>query len=150
MSLTCGSVGDIIAVCLLVKQLIEALDDCRGSSTEYQAVKRELLLLERTLWEVEKASRTFGNRPELNAICETARRAVESCKASMEAFSSRLKKYKSTLGSRIPVKPVTAAAMKVRWQVSEKEQLGRFRAEVAAHQSSISTLLNIAGMYGSS
>ncbi|EON68350.1 hypothetical protein W97_07608 [Coniosporium apollinis CBS 100218] len=146
MPVTFGSVGDIIAVCLLVKDLVEALDKRHGSSAEYKAVKGELWVLERTLLEVERASRKFGSTPELNATCETTRHAVENCQVSVAAFSAKLKKYARTLGSGIPANPVSTVAAKVRWQVSEREELTKFRAEVAAHNSFISTLLVTAGM----
>jgi hypothetical protein len=42
MPLTFGAVGDIISVCLLVKDLVEVLDKARGSKAEYQAAIREL------------------------------------------------------------------------------------------------------------
>lgn len=42
MPITFGSVGDVISVCLLIKDLVKTLDDSRGSSAEYQEVIREL------------------------------------------------------------------------------------------------------------
>jgi hypothetical protein len=42
MPITFGAVGDIIFVCLLVKDLVEALDKSRGSKAEYQSAIREL------------------------------------------------------------------------------------------------------------
>jgi len=41
MPITFGSVGDIISVCLLVKD-VEALEKARRCKAEYQAVIREL------------------------------------------------------------------------------------------------------------
>ena len=42
MPVTFGAVGDIISVCLLLKDLVEMLDQARGSKAEYQSVIREL------------------------------------------------------------------------------------------------------------
>jgi len=36
------SVGDVVVVSVLIKDVIEALDDGRGSVTEYQEIIREL------------------------------------------------------------------------------------------------------------
>jgi len=52
------SVGDCIAVCILIKDAIKALDDYGGSSTEYQEIIRELWALDRALLEIEMISRS--------------------------------------------------------------------------------------------
>lgn len=50
---SCGSVGDIIAVGILIKGLIKCVDNSRGASSEFQAVNRELRSLEYALVEVQ-------------------------------------------------------------------------------------------------
>ena len=52
MPITFGSVGDIVSLCLLIKDLVKSLDNSRGSSAEYQAVIRELCSLDHALLEV--------------------------------------------------------------------------------------------------
>jgi hypothetical protein len=42
MPIAFGSVNDIIAVCILVKDCVEALSDANGSASQYAAVIREL------------------------------------------------------------------------------------------------------------
>ncbi|ORX97798.1 hypothetical protein BCR34DRAFT_456510, partial [Clohesyomyces aquaticus] len=82
MPITFGSVGDIISVCLLVKDLVDALDKARGSKAEYLSLTRELWILDRVLLEIDLLARTHGggSTPELDALCQTARRAVDRCK----------------------------------------------------------------------
>lgn len=72
MSVTFGSVGDIISVCLIVKDLVDALDKSRGSSAEYQAVIRELWSLDRALLQVAMLSKTCEDCIELHALRVTA------------------------------------------------------------------------------
>lgn len=50
---TFGSVGDINSLCIVIKDVVEALDDSKGSSAEYRGIIRELRALERVLLEVE-------------------------------------------------------------------------------------------------
>lgn len=99
MPITFGSVGDIISVCLLVKDLVDALDKARGSKAEYQSLTRELRILDRVLLEVHLLARTHGggNTPELEALCETARKAVDRCKDLVSNFLVKLKKYQGLL-----------------------------------------------------
>ncbi|OCL03034.1 hypothetical protein AOQ84DRAFT_392540 [Glonium stellatum] len=146
MPITFGSVGDIISVCLLVKDLVDVLDKSKGSSAEYHAIIRELWLLDRALLEIEKLSRTHSQTVELNALRETARRTVENCRISIENFTKQTKKYESTLSEKNSSNAFTKTVMKVRWRVSEKDEIARFRAEVAAHTSSMNMLLATANV----
>lgn len=78
MPITFGAVGDIISVCLLVKDLVEALDKARGDKAEYQSAIREFWLLDRALLEIDLLSRAHSDRstPELLGLYATAKQAV--------------------------------------------------------------------------
>jgi hypothetical protein len=145
MPISFGSVGDIVSICLIVKDLVAALDDSRGSSTEYREVIRELWGLDRALLEVDLLSRTCDNTIELNALCMTARQTAENCRHCIETFSKKIRKYGSSLGEGGSRNVFRDAAMKVRW-VSQKDDLAKFRAEVNAHSSSINMLLATASV----
>ncbi|CAD6575091.1 MAG: hypothetical protein ASARMPRED_007053 [Alectoria sarmentosa] len=138
---TFGSVGDIISLCIVIKDLVKALDESRGSSAEYQELIRELWALDRVLLEVELLWRTCECTVELNALRETAHRMTDQCRHSIEAFLEKIKKYGRSLrdgGSGSVVRDVT---LKVRWQVTHADELTKFRAEINAHCSAISMLL---------
>ncbi|EAT78354.1 hypothetical protein SNOG_14117 [Parastagonospora nodorum SN15] len=91
MPVTFGSVGDIISVCLLVKDLVDALDKARGSKAEYQSLIRELWILDRSLLEIDLLARTHGGgaTPELEALCETAKKAVDRCRNLLDESNAR-------------------------------------------------------------
>ncbi|KAG9383509.1 hypothetical protein A1F94_005420 [Pyrenophora tritici-repentis] len=97
MSVTFGSVGDIISVCLLVKDLVTALDKARGSKAEYQAAIRDLWILERVLLEIELITKQHGSEatPELRSLWETANQAVSRCVRLISDFLARIRKYKT-------------------------------------------------------
>lgn len=103
MPVTFGAVGDIISVCLLVKDLVDALDKSRGSKAEYQSLIRELWILDRSLLEIDLLTRTHGDgaTPELRALCETARKAVDRCRELVNTFAKRLQKFQKSLGLRM-------------------------------------------------
>ena len=146
MPITFGSVGDIISVCLLVKNLVDALGDSRGSSTEYQELVRELWVLERALLEVDMLSRTCDRTVELNALSETARLAADQCRYSIQSFLDKVKEYGPSLrdgGSRNVLRDTSK---KLRWRMSHKADLTWFRAEINAHSTSINMLLMTAVM----
>ncbi len=140
-SVTFGSVGDIIAICIIIKDLVKALDDSKGSSAEYQEVIRELWALDRVLLEVELLWRTCESTNELNALRETANRMADQCRRSIEGFLKKVKKYRPSLGGGGSGSVLRDTTMKIRWQVSHADELTKFRAEINAHCSAINMLL---------
>lgn len=142
MPITFGSVGDIISVSLLVKELLIALNDSRGSSAEYQAVVRELYILDTALLQVEQRLRSHTTTPELQALYETANQTVDKCRDSVSKFTANIRKYSEYLapgGSGNILKDTTR---KIQWRASQKDAaIARFRAEVTGYSNSINMLL---------
>lgn len=151
MPITFGSVGDIIAVCVLVKDCVDALSDTNGSAPQYQAVIRELHILEKALLEVGVLSRTHATTPELTALFTSADTTIEQCRKSLAQFKAKIQPYDSYLGAT-PTKNTVqkickGSATKLLWQVKMKDEVARFRAEVVAYSVSIDQILAAATMY---
>ena len=146
MPITFGSVGDIISVSLLIKDLVKCLDESRGSSAEYQAVIRELWSLDHALLEVELLLRSCKQSVELSGLSETANRCVEQCRKCIGDFRDKVKRYQGALGGGGTGSLVRDTTAKIRWHVSEKEDLAKFRAEISAYWSSMNMLLITAGV----
>lgn len=143
---TFGSVGDIITVCLLAKSVVDALDESRGASSEYQGLVSELRSLERSLLEAEVFVRSLPSE-ESSSLRDEALKLVDECRKTLESFQSTLKKYDACLaedpssqkkGVRLDVR---RAGMKVKWQLSEKKNVARFRSELSAHCNAINMML---------
>lgn len=151
MPITFGSVGDIIAICLLVKDCVDALSESRGAAASYQAVIRELYILEKALLEIDLLARTHGTGDELHALFESASTTVKGCQTSLQTFKSRTRRFESHLcpstNRSTTQKVFKGSAMKLLWQVSMKDEVARFRAEVVAYSLSINQLLATASMY---
>ncbi|KAF2814381.1 uncharacterized protein BDZ99DRAFT_568011 [Mytilinidion resinicola] len=146
MPITFGSVGDIISVSLLVKDLLLALNDSRGSAAEYQAVVRELYILDTALLQVVQLSRSHRATPELQALCETASRTVEKCRVSVDGFTKRIRKFNSSLSATGSGSAVKHAARKIQWHISRKDEVVRFRTELSAYTNSMNMLLATANV----
>jgi uncharacterized membrane protein len=151
MPVTFGSVGDIIAISLLVKDLVEALNESRGAAASYQAVIRELYILEKALIQVDLLARTYQSTADLNAIFESAKTTVAGCRTVLEAFKAKVRRYEPYLSQNTNVSTsrriFAGSAMKALWQVSAKDDAARFRVEVVAYSLSINQLLTTATMY---
>ena len=146
-SVTFGSFGDIITICIIIKDLVKALDDSRGASAEYQEVIRELWALDRVLLEVELLWRTCESTVELNALRVTAHRMTDQCRQSIEAFIKKVKKFRPSLRDGGSGNVLKDATMKIRWQATHAHDLTKFRAEINAHCSAINMLLLTASVY---
>jgi hypothetical protein len=149
MPITFGAVGDIISVYQLVQELVEALNDARGSKAEYQAAISEVQILLQTLQNIDRLANEYehGGTLDLQCLCETAKEAITKCKALISAFLQRICRYKSTLADGENPNVVHALAMKVRWRVGEKEALEQFRVQIAGISGSLMMLLNAVSMY---
>ena len=145
-NVTFGSVGDIISVCIVIKDLVKALDDSRGSSAEYQEIIRELSALDRVLLEVELLWTTCEPANDLNAIRETVHYKADQCRKSIQAFLKKVEKYGPNLRDGGSGSLVRDATMKVRWQFAHADELTKFRAEINAHCSAINMLLLTANL----
>jgi hypothetical protein len=127
----------------LVKDLVEVLDKARGSKAGYQAAIRELWILNRALLEIDLFNRQYedGSTPELQGLCETAKRAVARCQGLVTNFLERIRKYQSTFDEGRTPSVLKEAATAVRWSVGEKGALEQFRVEIAGTSSSLQMLL---------
>ena len=155
MPVTCGSIGDIIAIGILVKNLVTALNQSRGSQAEYKQLVDELNLLHDVLTRIGNlcnATTTAGRRLEVSALHNTALQVAHSCRKCIEGFTNtRLKKYVKTLGSygaREKSEAFKAAVAKIRWQLGEKEEVARFRAEIAGQTTLLDLVLSAITLYG--
>lgn len=114
MPITFGSVGDIIRVCLVIKDLVKVLDDSRGCSNEYQAVIRELWSLDRALLEVKLLSRSCQRTLELNPLGQLARQSALQCGNCVKDFLARIAKYEKSLRAGGPSNSIRDIAKKLR------------------------------------
>jgi len=141
------SVGDVIAVSILIKDVIKALDDSRGSATEYQEAIRELWALDKALLEVEHLSRTCETTIEMNALSCTARSAAKQCRVYISDFLDKIKSYNRNLGPRGSGNRLRDATKKLQWTFAQKDELAKFRTKVNGHASAINMLLITASMW---
>ena len=141
MPIGVGSVGDIISLCLLAKDLVEALNNSRGAAAEYQEIVREIWGLERALLQIDLLSRTCNGSSELNALYETAHRSAEDCRVCIAAFLAKIKKYNKSLKKGGSSSIFCDAPRKIQWQVIQSSEVSKFRAEIGAHSQSIGMLL---------
>lgn len=141
-----GSLGDIIALTIIIKDLIKALDESGGSSVEYQESIRNLWALNRVLQEVEMLCRTCQNTFELNTLRETMHCIVNQSQKSIEACLKNIKKFKPSLREGGSGNSIRDTLRKAQWRVSHSDELTKSRTEINVYCSILSVLLSSANV----
>lgn len=131
------SIGDFINIINLVKGIIKALNDSKGSSREYLEVIAELRGLETVLILVKTQYNTTAQISQRTAL----RQAVEDCHTCIDDFLQSIQKYHghlTTLGSNKKWKDVVR---KIQWHLCKADELSSFRLRIASHVQNIDMLL---------
>ena len=140
MPVTFGSIGDIIAVSLLIKDLIKCLDGARGSSAEYQSILLELQDLDYALSQVGFLL-SHQELQKSGTLEDTALRTAEHCKTCIRGFREHIKRYNGSLRDGGSGNLVKDAAFKIKWGLSGKEGISQFRNEIKSYCLALSMLL---------
>lgn len=131
------SAGDFITGIKLVKDIIKALSDSKGSSKEYQEVIAELRNLETALKLVKEQynqTRPTGQRTAL-------RQALEDCHTIIDEFLMSIYKYNDHLLSGGSKNKWKDALRKIQWHLCKTDELTSFRIRIASHVQSVDMLL---------
>ena len=138
MALAFGfSTGDTITGIGLIKDLITAIQDSKGSSREYLEVISELWGLESALLEVKK----LPFRDEQHQQQAVLREAVVRCRTCIDDFLTTITKYHSHLRLDGSQRPWQDAIRKMQWRLSKKEDIERFRSAIVFHTQALQILL---------
>ena len=140
-----GGIGEVLALIGLVREVAAALDG-RGAKAEYQEVQSELKGLEEALVQHHQLLQARCEDPVLNAIFTLSEDRAADCRKCIEVFSQQAVKFDKSLGVGQGGNVYRDATMKVRWGMSKKEEVARFRAEIARHTSSMHMLLGMANV----
>ncbi|KAH9242408.1 hypothetical protein K456DRAFT_27845 [Colletotrichum gloeosporioides 23] len=137
-----GSVGDFIAVAKLIKDIIAALDDCRGSAKNYRDVVRELEILHRTVQQVERIYDDNTLEVHLDDLKALATSNLAQINGSLHDFRDRTQKFSPSLSEDGTKNRARDAIWKIQWKFKEHEVI-KFNDEIRGHTASLSMLLGI-------
>jgi hypothetical protein len=140
LALTFGAFGDLLALGILIKDIIACLNDCSGSSKEYQDLVRSLAVLDSALCEVDQLFRNPRRSSSAQTLCSTALTSIQQIQRTLQSFSDKLQKYRASLsvgGSGNRIKDV---ARKIQFKLDEKE-VTKFRDEVTRYTATLKLLM---------
>lgn len=131
------SIGDFVTTLYLVKDIVRALNNSKGSSKEYLQVISELRGLELALIQVKAQYDDISHQGQKDAL----RQAVAKCDGSIKDSLDGLSKYHghlSVIGSGNRWKD---AVRKIQWRFCKAEELTNFRLRISLHVGEIEMLL---------
>ncbi|RYP78246.1 hypothetical protein DL771_000723 [Monosporascus sp. 5C6A] len=140
MDVTFGAVGDFISVGLLLKDLVDLLDDSRGSVWEYQALVEQLKILRQVVNQAENFCRQHCDSNDLQDVRDDLMSVIEEAKRRLKEVAAKVKKYAPSLSQGGSGNAAKDAARKVKWRL-EKKETEKFRDDVMRYSSSIQSLL---------
>lgn len=142
VALTFGAFGDLLALGILIKDIVVCLDDCRGSSKEYQDLVQSLTVLDSTLHEVDQIFRDPQRSSSAGRLCNTASKSTRQIEVTLKGFRDKLQKYQPSLrpgGSGNRIKDV---ARKIQFKLDEKD-VAKFRGEVTGYTVALNLLMEV-------
>ncbi|KAI1844306.1 hypothetical protein JX266_009597 [Neoarthrinium moseri] len=141
---TFGSFGDFVSLSIIIKELVVALDDARGSTSEYRALVKDLNVLDHTLLQIGQVCQVDLGVPELQQCKDAAFTSVEACRREIDTFKQHVQKYDESLG-KDSGSSLRRSVAKKQWMVQGKE-LEKFRVKIANHRSNMDIILSTASI----
>lgn len=129
------SVGDFIAALELVGTVIQSLREAGGAKSEFHELVQQLYGLETALLRVKQLEFDRDQETDYLALKQVA----SQCQFTIDAFWKKASRFQRDLLS--DGMTVKNAWMKIRWALCKKEDLVKFKADLAAHTGSILLLL---------
>lgn len=133
------SVGDVIAVGNLIRDLFGALDDSRGSVTDYRDCQHELYALQKLLMQVEHLARDVRHEPSVRATYDSMLECVIVCRETIDTFGKAIEPYRRHFEEGSTTNTASRAIRKVQWFMNRKDDAIRFRTKITSHKG----LLNL-------
>lgn len=129
------SVGDLIAGISLIVTSIQAVQDGKGSSAQFQALTSELNSLRAGLGAIHELGLEQTAYKEHTAIQE----AAAECQRCIEDFVRKVSKYQIFL--RPGVDGWKASCRKIQWAFCNKKDVADFRDQLVQRSSAINMLM---------
>ncbi|KAK0619586.1 hypothetical protein B0T14DRAFT_519521 [Immersiella caudata] len=130
------SAGDFIAVGKLIVDVTTCLKDVGGSKAEYGDVVAELECLQKALVHLDQL------KPQGHPISiDSIKYAALSCRRPLEEFLSKLKRYEASLGPRATGTSWRTPADKIRFMVTQKEEIRKIQSYLSVHVGTLNILL---------
>jgi len=147
VGLTFGSVGDIISVCSIIKELITALREFKGSSSEYQTTIRELQNVDTVLTDLHDLACLCDRLGGYESLAQRVRLEALKCESLITPFRDKISKYTESLRIGGCGNVARDAFWKLHWRISHRDDLEEFRRALKVQTEVMTVIIVTAKMY---
>ncbi|VUC26916.1 unnamed protein product [Clonostachys rosea] len=145
-----GGLGEILAICQIGLSLGKAISDERGSAKDYQEFRQDVDSLIKVLMQVVVTYEKAEASPLMADLATTIKSIIDECGKIMQEELSRLRvKYHDGLQPGGSGSKSTDMYKKMKFGVTEKEQLREVREKLGTRTQQLSTLVAIAAQRNS-
>lgn len=131
----------------MIKDIIIALDDSRGSKKRYQSLIQQLGILTEAIEQVE---RIYKDQRYIGGVDGTPVTALETAVARiwqrLEDFNLKLRKYATSLSPGGSGNALKDAARKIQFKIEEKD-VEEFQRDVLGYNMSLKLSIEVTQMY---
>ena len=131
------STGDFFSGISLVHEIIKALEDSAGSSSQYRGLIKELYALERALLEVKNLDLDQSEWAQQLAL----QQAATQCQETIDTFLRTVHKFQPALSNGASSSRLRDGLRKIQWALCKRDDVDKFRAQISGHIASINILL---------
>ena len=132
------SVGDFINATKLVSTVIDSLRENGEAGKEFRELLHQLHNLETALIRVKRLELDDSQNAEFLAL----QQAAAQCQRTIDVFWDRTQPFQKNLGPFVTKSSLLKDKwMRIKWAACKKEEIIRFRADLAGHTASIHLLL---------
>lgn len=133
------SVSDFAAALELVSTVIDALRENGQAGSEIREILRQLYGLETALIHVKRLDLEDSQQAELLAV----RQAAAQCQRTITDFYDKIQPLQKDAGPFTSTSSCFKARwVRLRWALCKREDVARFKADLAGHTASIQLLLS--------
>lgn len=146
MDPTFGSFGDLLSIAALIKDIVIALNDSRGSSKKYQSLMHGLDILNTAIGQVEQlySSQHFTVGIEQGPVT-ALEQAIAKIWQSLEDFHAKIRKFSTSLSPGGSGSVVRDVARKIQFKMEEKD-VQEFQQEILSYNMALDLLLGVTHM----
>ncbi|KAH7140853.1 hypothetical protein EDB81DRAFT_66730 [Dactylonectria macrodidyma] len=141
MEVTFGAVGDFISVVVIIRDILSALNDSRGSSRDFRELTQSLKVMEKALEELHGVFNDPRVPIELDSLQSVALDTARQITCRLTEFRQKIDKYSTSLAHNGSGNPIKDTVKKIQWKLEEGE-VSKFRGEIAGYTASLKILLH--------
>lgn len=135
-----SSVGDIIALVTLAAQIYQALDDTKGSSSQYRELVQQLKSFQTTL----RVAESSLSRPDViasEAAVERINEEIRACRKLLDKFDEHVRAYRQALTRNR--RSAIVAIRQIMWSLTKQRDIAELRQNLTQHSQTITILMNV-------